>query len=322
MEESIDNETFQLYGEDLRCLDSGQPMMSAYFYDSDIRTAIKNYKAAMRKALNNVGYKRLTIRRIGENRFIYDKTMTVDEVFETTPETDIHKMFCMFDRAKTMFKMFASTKSKVVCIVWSHSVFDGISTLKIGTNIFGYAATQQIPIQPLPYIMHKYYALETIVKLCDFLRDSQLHLDADFPQFHTTTLKLCDIKTVAKQNGVSFPATACAFYLQQLFQSLPETVQYLKVFVSVYMQNENRFNNYSAIPIVVYRNDCSPVSVNRLLNDNKMMAFGFHELFRTNLLTTLKSKMDGLKPDVIFTSMKNSDDIGRVKLKQILVYRV
>lgn len=44
MEESIENDTFQLYGEDLRCLDSGQPMMSVYHYDEEIAITMEQCK--------------------------------------------------------------------------------------------------------------------------------------------------------------------------------------------------------------------------------------------------------------------------------------
>ena len=109
-------------------------------------------------------------------------------------------------------------------------------------------------------------------------------------------------------------------YLQRLFKTLPHCVSYLKVFVSVYIKNENRFNNYSVIPIVVYRNKCTPNDIHDLLDSNKRMLFGFYELFRTNALTKIKSDIDNLKPDVIFASMKNSDDVGDVKLIKTLVY--
>lgn len=324
MEESIENEIFQLYGEDLRCLDSGQPMMHAFHYYEDIQKTIKKCKTnAIHMLANQTNHpllKRYIIRRIGENKFIYDKTMTVDEVFETTEETDIHKIFKSFDRTKNMYKLYASTKAKTICIVWSHAIMDGVTGSVGAYTLFGKAIVDIEPIQHPPFILQKYYAAETFVKLRDFLRDSQLTTDLDFPKFHTTTFKLCDIKTITKQNSISFPATACALYVSQLFNGLPNTVQYLKVFVSVYIKNENRFNNYSVIPIIVYRNNCSPVEVNRLLNENKTMLFGFHELFRTNLLTNLKSRVDDLKPDVIFTSMKNNEDTGHAKLNRILVY--
>jgi hypothetical protein len=62
------------------------------------------------------------------------------------------------------------------------------------------------------------------------------------------------------------------------------------------------------------------VEIGKSLNSNKTMLFGFYELFRTNLLTNVKSQIDELKPDVIFASMKNNDDVGEAKLNRILVY--
>jgi hypothetical protein len=324
MEESIENEIFQLYGEDLRCLDSGQPMMHAFHYDEDIQKTIQRCKRnaiyMLENKANHPMLKRYIIRRIGENKFIYDKTITVDDVFETTEETDIHKIFKSFDRTKNMYRIFASTKIKTICIVWSHAVMDGVTGSVGAYTLFGKAIVDIEPIQQPPFILQKYYAAETFIKLRDFLRDSHLTTDMEWPRFHTTTMKLTDIKTIAKKNQISFPATACALYVTQLFNGLPQSVKYLKVFVSVYIKNENRFNNYSVIPIIVYRDNSSPVEVNRLLSENKTMLFGFHELFRTNLLTNLKSRVDYLKPDVIFTSMKNTEDTGHAKLNRILVY--
>ena len=41
---------------------------------------------------------------------------------------------------------------------------------------------------------------------------------------------------------------------------------------------------------------------------------------RTNILTSVKSQIDNMKPDVIFSSMKNNEDTGDARLNRILVY--
>ena len=110
-------------------------------------------------------------------------------------------------------------------------------------------------------------------------------------------------------------------FLENCFRSLPETIKYLKVYISVYIDNPNRFNNYSILPLVVYRNKSTPVDINQLFTENRSHVFGFHELFKTNLLTNMKSNLTNrFDPDVIFSSMRNNDEIGDAKLKRILIH--
>lgn len=319
----ITNEVFQLYGEDLRCLDSGKPMMVACHYEGDmnetIETITRNGSVILQNPTNHPLLHRYKIRRIGPNTLMYDKSVQITDVLELTEETDIHKIFHSFDRSKHMYKVVASTKAKIVCIIFSHAIFDGVTAQYGAYTLFGKTTAEVEPIQHPPLLLRKFYAVETVVKLRDFLRESQLPPRTDV-NFHTMTLKLADIKTTSKQNKISFPATACAMYLNRVFDGLPTSVKYLKVYVSVYIHNENRFNNYSVIPIVVYRDSCSPVAVHKLLDDNKTMVFGFYELFRTSILTNIKSQIDILKPDVIFSCMKNTADVGPMKLTKFLVY--
>ena len=130
LETPITNDTFQLYGEDLRCLDSGKPMMTVLHYDAEINDTIEMCKKNITTEILGSTHpllRRWSIRRIGENSFKYDKNMVLDDMFETTDETDIHIIFNSFDRRKNMYRIYASTKSKVICIVWSHAIFDGIT---------------------------------------------------------------------------------------------------------------------------------------------------------------------------------------------------
>jgi len=48
-ETPITNDVFQLYGEDLRCLDSGKPMLTAFHYDADINYTIELCKKNINK---------------------------------------------------------------------------------------------------------------------------------------------------------------------------------------------------------------------------------------------------------------------------------
>jgi hypothetical protein len=322
-EESIEKEQFQLYGEDLRCLDSGKPMMSVFHYKAPIDYTIEFARRNVLESLlcsSHPLLRSFTIRRIGDNLFKYDKHMTLDDVFETTDETDVHKIFNLFDRKKDMYRVYASTRRKIVCVVWSHSIFDGVSVLHGCYIIAGIKLSDITPIQKPNLLLRSLYTLETIIRLPFFALDSQLTRDLQTPRFHTMRLKILDIKNIKNECSVSFPSVACSMYLSRLFKSLPLCVTYLKVFVSVYMKNEDSFNNYSVIPIVVYRHECGPKDIHNLLDSNKRMLFGFYELFRTNALTKIKSGIDALKPDVIFASMKTNDDIGASQMKQSLVY--
>lgn len=322
-ETPITNDTFQLYGEDLRCLDSGKPMMTVFHYDAEINDTIELCKKNIQEKIcgsTNPHLRPYSIKRIGDNSFKYDKNMTLDDVFETTDETDIHTIFNSFDKRKYMYRIYAPTKSKIICVVWSHAIMDGV-TLMTGTQIiFDARVNDNVPIQHPPFLIRPYYATETFFKLREFLRDSQLTRDLQTPDFHTMCLKIDEIKRVSKINNVSFPATACSMYLSRIFDALHPNVSFLKVFVSVYIKNENRFNCYSVIPIIVWRDKCNPTYIGASLNDNKTMLFGFYELFRTNLLTNVKSQIDNMKPDVIFTSMKNTDDTGKANMNKILQY--
>jgi hypothetical protein len=322
-ETSITNDTFQLYGEDLRCLDSGKPMLTVFYYDAEIDYTIEMCKKNINTKVcgsSNPLLRRFSIKQIGENSFKYDKNMKINDVFETTNETDIHAIFNTFDRRKYMYRIYASTKSNFLCVVWSHAIMDGITAQYGMYTILGKSIENNVPLQHPPLIFRPYYALETMFKLREFLCDSQLTRDLQLPNFQTMCLKISEIKRISKLNKVSFPATACAMYLSRVFNALPNNVSFLKVFVSVYIKNENRFNDYSVIPIIVWRDKCNPTQVSTSLNDNKTMLFGFYELFRTNLLTRVKSQIDNMKPDVIFSPMKNNSDIGEAKLNRVLVY--
>ena len=318
-ETSIHDSPFQLYGEDLRCLDSGKPMMSVFHYNVSIQKTIKSIQRNLNKHIigsqDNCLY---AIKRIGTNSFIYNDNLQLHDMYEETDKTDVHEIFKLFDRTKYMYRIYASTRRKIVCIIWSHAIFDGITSQRGAYTMFGKEVVETVPMPEPSLFMRPYYVLDTMTRLRHFMWESQITRDLQTPQFHTMRLKLNAIKNAKNEFNVSFPATACAMYLQRVFKVLPQSVCRLKVFVSVYILNHNRFNNYSVVPIVVERNDCNPVTIHRSLNENKTMAYGFHELFRSNLLTNLKSSM--FKPDVIFSPMKNNEDIGHVQLDKILVY--
>ena len=326
LENPITNQEFQLYGEDLRCLDSGKPMMTVTPYDIDIDVAIsicrKNVKHILKTKFNDPSISSLFIRRIGQNSFIYDKHTKLNEIFETTDKTDIHEIFELFDRNKYLFRFFASTKSKVVCAVWSHAIMDGITNQRIARAIVGIPETVDIvPIEHPPFLIKQYCVLETIGRLAQtYLWDSQLPKDLETPVFKETVFSIQKIKDISKQNGVSFPATVSAMYLQKIFKELPKNVTKLKVFIPVYIKNPNRFNNYSVLPIIVLRNKCTPTDINNSMKENKNLIFGFYELFRTNLLTNMKSNVNWLKPDVIFSSIKNDDSVGPLQINRISIY--
>ena len=78
-ETPITNEIFQLYGEDLRCLDSGKPMMTVFHYDAEINDTIELCKKNIQEKIFGSSHPLLrlfSIKRIGENSFKYDKNMT------------------------------------------------------------------------------------------------------------------------------------------------------------------------------------------------------------------------------------------------------
>jgi hypothetical protein len=145
--------------------------------------------------------------------------------------------------------------------------------------------------------------------------------DLDDPTFITTQLSIANIKRIKNEESVTFASVSTSKFLENCFNSLPGSVTQLKTFISVHIDNPNRFNNYSIIPIIVHRNRCTPKDINVLFVENKFHVFGFYELFRTDLMTNMKSNMTTMfDPDVIFSSMRNNDEVGDAKLKRILAY--
>ena len=75
-ETPITNDTFQLYGEDLRCLDSGKPMLTVFHYDAEINDTIELCKKNIQEKIcgsTNPHLRPYSIKRIGENSFKYEK---------------------------------------------------------------------------------------------------------------------------------------------------------------------------------------------------------------------------------------------------------
>ena len=229
-ETPITNDICQLHGEDLRCLDSGKNMLTVFHYDAEINDTIELCKKNMMEKILGSSHpllRQYSIKRIGENSFKYEKNMVLDDAFETTDETDIHTIFNSFDRRKYLYRVYASTKSKFVCMVWSHAIIDGIKCQYGASTIVGAPVVESMPIQHPPFFIRPYYALETVYKLREFLRDSQLTRDLPTPDFHTMCLSIHEIKRISKESNVPFPATACSMYLSRVFDALPTSVSFL-----------------------------------------------------------------------------------------------
>jgi len=325
-EDNANGKSFQLYGEDLRCLDSGQPMMCVFEYEADIQTTVDNAKSFFQTTLdspkNQIDYT-ASIKRIGQNEFIYEKNRTVDEYIMTTNEINPYKMYKLFNRKTQLMQLVFSKNAKVCVSVWNHSVYDGITFQTLGYRLFGKEPYPNQPIKHPDLLTKKLCLVRTILDLPNIGTISQLseYKDLDEPTFISTELSLANIKQIKNAESVTFASVTTSKFLENCFKSLPESVDCLKTFVSVHIDNPNRFNNYSIIPIVVHRNKCTPKDINALFAENQFHVFGFHELFRTNLLTNLKSNMTTrFDPDVIFSSMRNNDEIGDAKLKRILVH--
>ena len=323
-ESNMAGESFQLYGEDLRCLDSGKPMMFVCEYEADIQPTIDRAKKMLEQILKNPQTQEemcMRVKRIGDNEFIYDSNPDIDHYFETTNETDLVKIFDTFDRTNHLIKFIFSLQSKVVVGVFNHAIFDGISIMHITNKLFGRPYFPLKPIKPPDFFTKKLCLAKTILDLPNIGVSSQLseYKQLEFPAFIKTQLSLKTIKQIKNEESVTFASVTTSKFLDNCFKSLPDTIDRLKTFVSVYIDNPNRFNNYSLIPIVVYRNKCSPKDINDLFIENQFHIFGFHGLFRTNLLTYLKSNMTNrFDPDVIFASMSNSDEAG--DMKRLSVY--
>ncbi len=121
-----------------------------------------------------------------------------------------------------------------------------------------------------------------------FTFESRLVNDLHTPVFRCSRFPLARIKATAKACGTSFASTVCAMYLQMLFAALPEAVHRLKLFVPVYVANPNRFSQYSVLPIVVERLECTPHAVNASMTAHRNCIVGFHELFRSDATTPTK----------------------------------
>jgi hypothetical protein len=324
-ENNMNGKSFRLYGEDLRCLDSGKPMMAVFEYESDIQDTITRAKIELEKILKspkNQEENCIRTKRIGKNEFIYDSNADVNHYFETTNETDPIKIFNAFDRTEHLIKCFFSNKSPILVIVWSHAIFDGITAQWNSYKMLGKEPYPNQPMQHPNLLTKKLCLARTILDLPNIGVSSQLseYKDLDDPTFITTQLSIANTKQIKNEESVTFASVTTSKFLENCFKSLPDSVSQLKTFISVYIDNPNRFNNYSIIPIIVHRNKCTPKDINTLFVENKFHVFGFYELFRTDLMTNMKSNMTTMfVPDVIISSMRNNDEGGDAKLKRILV---
>merc|ERR1711991_280474 len=115
-------------------------MMIVFEYEANIGKTIQIAKKKLNLLLKNPENQEeacMQIKRIGNNKFIYDDKMKINDIFETTEKTDSREIYQLFDRKERLIKIFFSTKKKIIVVVWNHAIFDGIPGQKVIYKILG-----------------------------------------------------------------------------------------------------------------------------------------------------------------------------------------
>jgi len=325
-EESIEKEQFQLYGSDLRILTNQQFIITAIYYNSPIESVISEIKNNVVRALTTPCssiLRRCIINRIGDNLFKYDSCTKLEDVFETTEKSDVHAIYRSFDKSKYLYRIYASTISKIVCVVFCHAIFDGVSAVSLMNAMCGTVDKEIIPIEKPNILLRAIYSFGAIATLPFFLSESQLTKDFQTPRFNTQRISIKNIKRLKNITNTNFVSSACSIYLSHIFKLLPKSVTQLKVLITVYVRQENRFNNYNVIPIIVQRDKCSSNDINDNINCNKKYMIGLfelYEMFCNCLHPNSQSNKTLSLSDVCFSLMKTNCDVGNMKKKKTLVY--
>lgn len=303
---------FSLKGLDLALLNS-KPLMFCLTYNSDIAKFNKHIYKKINMMINKsttIYEKLITIKKIDSNTFIYDSDIQCDDIIERGEYNtrDIYSVYDNFSK-DSIIKFYCSVTSKIMYIIWNHGLIDGISLYKIVYKIFGKDYKSMGIIQPNFHI-YSLMLLQSCMRMPTLIHDSQIKQDLRRPIFDIIKISVDMTKKLSKLNNVSFVSQMVSTYLNILFSRFPEHVNCLRVNITCHTINTNMFNNFSVVPITVYRNACTPNNVNIQINNNKCFVFAFQTIANdTSKLDVLK-KMKFIDPDINISLLKKDGNIA------------
>jgi hypothetical protein len=217
-------------------------------------------------------------------------------------------------------------------IIANHAFWDGLALMNV-LSVFCCLSDINISIPTKPYDrLHKLWDCVSIIG--DVLPcPNQLTVVDREPRYETVSHCMSEIKTTHKSLGVSMPSHLLSLYLKPLFERLPAHIRYLKVFVPYYLHHPNRFNSHGVVPILVFRNKLDAREIDASLKRQRPMLYGMEEILELHYcreptvplrpLPSDKYNLDNittqLKPDIVFSIIKSTNETGYAKLKQMSV---
>jgi hypothetical protein len=301
------DQKFSLHGLDL-ALSNSKPMMFSITYDYNIDKYNKYIYKRINTMINRpktIYDKLLIIRKVDTNKFIYDSNIRGKDIIERGDYTDVYSVYERFEK-DCIIKFYCSVTSPTMYIIWNHGLIDGIALYKILYNIFG----QDYTSTGISYTSNSLLLAESLIRLPTLIHTSQIEQDLTRPLFDVITLSVATTKKLSKINNVSFVAQIVSTYLIILFSRFPEHVKSLRVNITCHITNENMFNNFSVVPITVYRNACAPTEINTQLNNNKCFIFAFQTIAKDTSKLDILKEMRFLDPDVNISLLKGNGKIG------------
>jgi hypothetical protein len=364
----ITNDIFKLYGQDL-FLFTTKPIVSVITYEAPIAETIAELRKRISECLKNPppSLKRLWIRQIDGNMFKYYQDTTVSDILQgagatygfpphppslygnlreqgglalapkahlnaqrLTPAHMTAKRSSRGDGSPpAAFHIYAHPHIKQLTIIANHAFWDGLALMNV-LSVFCGLSEINISIPTKPYDrLHKLWDCVSIIG--DVLPcPNQLTVVDREPRYETVSHCMSEIKTTHKSLGVSMPSHLLSLYLKPLFERLPTSIQYLKVFVPYYLHHPNRFNSHGVVPILVFRNKLDAREIDASLKRQRPMLYGMEEILELHYCRGLPPPCDPplindidviarFKPDIVFSIIKSTNETGYAKLKQMSV---
>jgi hypothetical protein len=311
---------FELVGLDLALFGS-KPLLFAMKYNSCIIKFNNFIRTNLKRLIANPGssYDRLLqIRQVGINKFFYDAHIKVNHIICKINTTDPELVYKQFDITNNIIKFYCSTVDSIMFIVWNHGLIDGVSLYKIIYSIFdkpyNINAIQKSTIFTLNYSL-----LTTAMKILNFVNISQLNQDIK-PVFDSFVLSISTIKRLSIVNNVSFASQTIYMYLKIIFKNVPNHITRLRVNITCHIINDELFNNFSIIPITVYRDNLYPAYVQQQCDYGKCVVYTFQEISKQTSRINILKKMDWLDPDINISLMKGDCEMDEHSINSINVY--
>ena len=207
---------------------------------------------------------------------------------------------------------------------------DGITVIETVFNLMGSPLKMAPASPPNTTIKHAMMIVQSIARIPKILHSSHVRRTEELT-FTELKFSVSETKRRASLNHTSFVPQMTSQYLSAVFSVMPESVAYLRVNITVHIDNPNRFNNFSIVPIGIYRNRCGAVEIKRQINYFKCIVFGFRALIENKTAINVAKRipyMDPdiseqipyLNPDINLSLFRTQDDPGIIKGRKINVY--